>query len=279
SKPVKAIREADPKTITELTAQGKELFGETLENIKSLTLFVPKLKQPSDSEQFGVVVAFNKPFDREKFKSGFEKLLKDAKVAVHAPSDRLAVVLVGLDEEYAKPRPVGAPGPLLPAIRDAATGKHAVVAGTTLANMPDELRGEDLPAQVKPFQPLFKADTITARIDLATEITVDVRVKTQTPAQAIDAEQALGLLASLINEGLDEGIKEFDKDPNKKFTKDLVALFKAGQTAVKGAKFTTDGTEARVVVRVPADLPFGGAFVAATAKMREGAANARSANN
>jgi hypothetical protein len=273
---VKAVREADSKTFAELTTHAKAEFGETPDNLKSVTLFVPKLKEPSDSQQLGVVLVFNKPYDKEKLAAGLKKLLPgELTSTVHSPSDRMAVWLVGLGDDYAKPRTPGN-GPLASAIRDAATGNHVLVAGATLANLPDELRGADLPAQVEPFRPLFKADTITARVDLGDQITIDVRVKTQTPAQAVDAEKALGALSKLIQEGLEEGLKEFGSDP---MLKDLVAVIKAGQTAARGATFSTEGTEARAVVKVPTNLPFPGAWVAATARIRDSAANARSANN
>jgi hypothetical protein len=277
---VKAIRESDPKTIGEVIAQGKEVFGETPDNLTSATLFFPNLKRPDDTPNFGLVLAFKAPFDAARLKAGFDKVLpKDVKHAVHTPSDRLAVVLVGLGDEYARPRPAGGAGPLLPAIRDAATGKHVLVAGATLANLPDELRAADLPREVEPFRPLFKADAITARVDLGADITVDVRVKAQTPAQAVDAEKALGLLATLLQEQLEQGLKELDKDAKDPLFKDLLAVLKAGQKALQGTKFSTEGTEARAVVNLPADLPFVNAYTAATRKIRDAARAAQSSNN
>jgi hypothetical protein len=101
------------------------------------------------------------------------------------------VVLVGLGQEYAKPRAATEAGPLTAAIKEAATGKHTVVAGTTLANLPDQIRADDVPGFLRSFQPLFKAESITAVVDLGAELSAEVRVKAGTPAQAIDCEKAL----------------------------------------------------------------------------------------
>ncbi len=66
---------------------------------------------------------------------------KNSKLKIFAPSDTLAVVLLnGLDEKYSKPQPADADGHLTPAIKAAATGKHTVVFGYTLASLPDELQ-------------------------------------------------------------------------------------------------------------------------------------------
>ena len=53
-------------------------------------------------------------------------------------NDRTALVLVNLGDDYAKPQPAGETGPLSAALKEAASGKHALVAGITLANLPDE---------------------------------------------------------------------------------------------------------------------------------------------
>ena len=279
SPPGKSLRAADPKLLEEVIVKGKTLFGETPDNLRTVTLFVPKLKGPEDTEKFGVVLSFHTPCDTAKLKAGIEKLLPSkAKVTLHTPSDKLIVVLVGLGDEYAKPRAAGA-GPLAAAIRDAATGNHVFVAGTTLANLPDEIRGEDLPEQIRPFRPLLKAETITARVSLDTDITLDVRVKAANANQAIDAERALGVLGTLLQEGIDMGLKEVEKDGNPAMMKDIITIIKAAQVGVKGVKFTTVGDEARATVKIPANLPFGGAFVVAAAKLKDAASLSQSSNN
>ena len=277
---VKAVRDADTEAIGPAVAQAKHLFGVTPDDLESVTVFVPKLKGPEDTERAGVVLAFNKPFDAAKLTAGLDKLLGNGVPhRVHTPSDKLAVVLIGLGDEYAKPRPADATGPLTPALRDAATGSHVLVAGTTLASMPDELRGAPLPGPFEDLRPLLKADAITVRVDVGADVGVDLRVKTQTPAQALDAEKALGVLARLLQDALDEGLKELGPDAREALTKDLAAVMSAAKKSLQGTKFSAEGTEARAVVRVPLDLPYTNAYLAAVKKVRDAAAGAQSANN
>ena len=153
---VQSIRKADGQFVAELTERGQALFGLTLDDVQSVTLFAPSLKQP-DSERVGVVVTFKKAFDKEKIESGAKKILPQAsrsEIRVTAVNERTALVLVNLGDEYAKPQP-GQTGPLTAALKEAATGKHALVAGITVANLPDEiLRADEVPAAFRPFQPL-----------------------------------------------------------------------------------------------------------------------------
>ncbi|MDB5312476.1 MAG: hypothetical protein JWO38_6678 [Gemmataceae bacterium] len=277
----KAVRAADPKTFDGLTTQAKSLFGVTPDALRSVTAFWPKLKGPQDSEAFGVVLAFNAAYDKDKLKAGFGTLLPaEAKVTIHAPSDRVAVLLVGLDGGYATPRPADQTGPLTGAIREAASGKHLVVAGTTTANLPDVIRSDDPPPDIRPFLPLFRAESVVGIVDLDKDLSVEVRVRAATPPKAVEAEKALGLIRNLLQEGLTRGTKELGKDNEKDpALKDLFVLLKDAQTGLKDARFTTDGTETRARVAIPADLPFGPAVAAAVAKAREAAVRAQSANN
>ena len=279
SKILKDVRKADAKTFAFLTDAVKKELGVAPEDVKSLVLFVPKLKGPQDTERLALVVTFHKPFDKAKLQAGAEKLLpKNAKPTVLAPDARTALVLLNLKEEDVKPSVNWQNGPLADALKDAASGKFAAVAGSTLASLPEEIRGDDVPAQFRPFQPLFKALTISATLDLEKNPTLDVRVKTATARQAVDCEKSLGVLLSLIQDELDTGLKELDtaKEPG---LKDLVALMKAAGTAAKGAKFSTLGNESRLTVSLPADLPYAAAFVAARAKIQTAAAAQTSANN
>ncbi len=276
---LKDIRKADAKTFDFILGEAKKELGIAPEDVKSLVFFMPQLKGPGDSERFAVILTFNKAFDKAKLQAGAEKFLpKSAKVKVTAPDDKTALVLLNLKEEDVKPQPAGKAGPLADALKTAASGKHAAVAGATLANWPEEIRSDELPAFVRPFQPLFKAVSISATLDLGKTSTLDVRVRTGTAGQAVDCEKSLGVLLSLIQEELSNGIKEIEapKDP---MLKDLITLMNAANTAAKGAKFTTLGTETRMTVSLPGELPFAGAYLGARKKIDEMAAVQRSANN
>ena len=259
-----------------------ERFGVKPEGLKAATVFFPKIKSFRDVEQLGLILSFNKPLDKEKFTASVTGALpKDAKVKVVTPSDTSAVVLVGLGDEYAKPQPAGADGPLTGAIRAAASGKHTVVAGITLSGLPDELQGDDLPLQIRPFQPLLKAEAITATVTLGKSLDLAVRVKFQLEGQAVGAEKALGALATLGTKQLDLELVDLEKDAAKdESLKDLVTVLRAVLGAAKGGKFGVDGVEARLTATLPlADLPIAAASHTAMTRVTAAASARQSENN
>lgn len=279
---LKDVRKADPKPFEFFTGELKKELGIAPSSVKSLVVFVPTLKGPADTSSFGIVITFNDLFNKTQFEKGAEKLLpmlvkqRGAKVKVFCPEERTAVILSNLKEdEFGKPRPAKA-GPLSNALKAASSGKHAVVVGATLANLPAELLGDDVPPPIRAFQPLFRAVTISATLDLEKNPTLNVFVKTGTAAQAVDCEKSLGALLALINDELDNGLKELEKDAG---LKDMVAVMKAVGTAARGAKFSTLGSETQLTVSLPGDLPFAAAYISAKKKAEEAAAAATSANN
>jgi len=270
------------KAFFDKVAEGARAFGIKPDALKGVAFFVPKIKGPGDDERFGIVLTFNAPLDKDKFTAGVERAVpKGAKVKVVTPSDTLAVVLVGLDDEYAKPQPADADGPLTGAIRAAASGKHVLVGGATLANLPDEFQRDDLPAQIRAFQPLLKAQSISATVTLGKSLDLGVRVRTKREGLADDAEKALGALAALITEQLDRELPDLEKDAVKDVgLKDLVTVYKAALGAAKGAKFGVDGSEARLTATLPlGDLPLVSAYMSATTRLTGAAAAAKSSNN
>lgn len=276
---IKSIRAADRRFTDHIISQGRDAFGLTPDDLKTVVVFVPNLKDPRQLEKFGVVVTFKKAFDKDKLRQGIEKLLgKKGDAEVHPVNDRTALVLVNLADVYAKPQPADMHGPLTAALREAATGKHPIVGGTTIDNLPDQLRGNDPPAPFRPFQPLFKATSLTATVDLGKTIDLEVTIKTGTAGLAADCEKSLGAFVGLVQNALTDGLKELnvDKDPS---LADLAALMKAGLASAKNAKFTTLGNETRLSVSIPADLPFAAAYLAAKQKTMAAAASQNSANN
>jgi hypothetical protein len=279
---VKGFRAADKNTFGRLEDDAAKALGSKLTDLKTLTFFVPTLKQPQDMEQYGVVLTFANAYDKKKLTAGVEDMLpKNAKVNVVAASDTVAVVLVGLDGKYGKPKPPGGDGPLSGALASAASGKHTLVAGATLASMPDELQADNLPGQVRPLQPLFRAETLVATVDLGKSLDLSVRVKTKREAQAVDAEKAMAALVKMLADEADRELPDFEKDAGKDMgMKDVVAVLKATLTAAKGAKFAVDGTEARGTISLPLNgLPLASAYSAAALKVQSAAAVQRSANN
>lgn len=279
---VKSIRGADPKFLDEIGAGADAMFGSKLDSLGSITLFWPKIKGPQEAAQFGVVLAFKTPYHKAKLKAGFEKLVEPrTKVTLVEVSPQLVVLLAGLDPAaYGKPQAGGKGGNLEDAIREASTGRHLLSIGVSPGNLPDEIRREDLPAEVRAFQPLFHADSVALTIDLDKELVVNILVKSPTPPRAKEAEKALGFLATLAGDTLGQGIKELSKDSKTEpELKDLVAILTALQTSVKDAKFSTDGEVTRVTAKTSGDLPLASAFLAAKRKTQEAAARAQSSNN
>ena len=272
-----AIRTADPKVFTDAAAKSKAVFGVTPDQLKSVTAFWPRLKSALDVPRLGVVLAFREAYDPAKLKAGLKDTLPaELSFTLHTPDDRLAVLLVGLEDQYAKPAAAGKPGPLAAAVREAAAGTHAVVAGIALPDLPGELRDDDdLPGDVRRFQPIFNADTLTALLDLDKEVALEVRVNAPTARAAADVEKALDTFLALNKETL----RGLDENRPKDIDKSLAALLDALRDGIDKAKPTTAGTESRLRVALPADLPYGPAFLAATGKVRSAAARVTSQNN
>ncbi|MFO0795959.1 MAG: DUF1559 domain-containing protein [Gemmataceae bacterium] len=273
-----AARKAAPKEAGELTAKAKELFGVAPDQLKTVTVFWPKVAGPADTMSAGVVLTFKAPYDRAAFQNGLAKNLPPEAPVRFVPKDATtAVLLIGrLDDSYGNPRPASDTGPLTPYLREAATGAHLVAAGLTQANLPPDIRGNDLPPDVEPFRPLFHADAAAAFLDVGKELALEVRVKSKTAAKAADAEKALGVLLGLAREGLSQIPAKELADPAMKSTTALVAALKGG---LKDAKVTTTATETRARVALPGDLPFAQVAAEATVKLREAAARAESFNN
>ena len=278
----KTFRAADKNTFANIEEAATKMFGAKIDDLKTVTLFFPKIKGPEDTQKFGVVLSFTKAPDAKKLEAGIAGLLpKSAKLKVVSPADTVAVVLVGLGEEYAKPQPADADDHLTPAIKAAASGKHTVVAGVTFGNMPDELQKDDLPGQVRAFQPIFRSQALVATLDLGKELKLDVRVKTKRQATALDAEKSLAAVAKLVTDELGRELPDLEKEAaDNAGLKDLVKVFKAGLAAVKDAKYDVEGTTARATVTLSLkDLPLATAYAAAVIKIQQAAATTASANN
>lgn len=272
------VRKAAPKEVEELTAKAKQLFGVTPDQLKTVTAFWPKVTGPFDMARAGVVLTFKAPYDQAAFRAGVEKVVPEgAPIEFVAKDATTAVLLVGgLEKAYAAPRPAAEAGPLAPYLHEAATGTHVLAGGLTMANLPAEIRGNDLPPDVEPFRPLFHADAAAAFLGMGKEVSLEVRVKATTAAKAGDAEKAMGVLVALAREGLEKIPAKELADPA---AKNMLALVTALKGGLKDAKFSTTGTEARARVAVSADLPVAGAVAEATGKIKEAAARAQSFNN
>jgi hypothetical protein len=276
------FRKAEKKTFDTVELTIEKSLGAKPDALKSLVVFMPTIKQPDDTRKAGFVLTFAKPFDKKKLEAGVTELFgKNEKVTVHSANETTAVVLLGLDDKYSKPRPANDEGPITKAIQAAATGKHTFVAAVNMANMPDEIRKDDLPGGVRAFQPIFHSESLIATLDLGKSLDLNVRVKTKRAAQAIDAEKALAALAKLLGDELGGEIKPLEMEATKDAAlKDLVAVVKAIVDTAKKAKFQIDGNDALMSMSLPlAELPLVNAFSTAVRKIETAASAQVSTNN
>ena len=278
---VEAVRKSDAKTFSDLVTYGKLTFGHTVDDVKSFVVFVPKVEDNPNLNGAGFVVTFHNAYDREKIKKGTETLIpKMFKVVVEPVNDRTVLVLVNLGEKYAKPQTADKNAPLMPALLEAASGKHALVAGITPASLPEFLRGDNVPNELRAIQPLFKALSVTATLDLGRSLDLNVRAKTATAGQAVDCEKAFGAVIGLIGKELAEELKDVESDKTSTLPiKDLVAVMKAAATALEKAKYSTLGNETGFSASLSGDLPFTSAWLAVREKISEASDRSESSNN
>ncbi len=278
---LRAVRKADAKTFDDLMTTAKEAFGFSPDDVKSLVVFVPKIHFDRNQPGVGVAIAFRNAYDKEKLAKGVETALpKEANSRVLAISDRKALVLMNLGEEFAKPQPVNKSGPLAMALQEASSGKHAFTLGVTLANFPEILRADELPNQLRPFQPLFKAVAITATLDLGKSLDLDVRVKTATAGQAVECEKALGAILGLVQEELSDELKTVETGAAKKPSfKDLASIMKAAAKSIGNPRFSTLGNETQLTLSLASDLPFTSAYFAVKERIEAEKVSLISANN
>jgi hypothetical protein len=252
--------------------------------VKSVTVHFPQLKQPGDFESPIFHVAFLKPYDKTKVIDGLRKQLdKGSKLTEPTPgvytiipsrlrgqenkageaeftidlTDPMAIVAtLGAGQKHLKAAPAAADGPLASAIKAAADGATATL-GVNFAALPDEIRGEDVPAEVRPFQPLFKSDALIATGNLDGEsIKLDVRFRSQERAKTAEAEKSLAAGLFLAQTALGAGLKELEKT-KREDEKALLPLAKEVAEVLKTVKISVDGPDAVASARVKSDLPVG----------------------
>ena len=215
-----SLRSAKALDLEKALARIKAKSGVTPDMVKSVTVFFPQLKQPGDFEAPVFHVTFLKPYDKAKVLDGLRKMaakddvqLKEVEPGVYTLipartgrnenkegeaaftldlTDPMAIAVAGKgNQKYLKDAPVATDGPLAPALKAAADGATAVL-GMNFAALPDEIRGDDVPAEVRPFQPLFRSDSLiaTGKLD-GDSIKLDVRFRSQERAKTADAEKSL----------------------------------------------------------------------------------------
>ena len=91
----RSFRAADKAPFVKLE-DAAAAFGVKIDDLKSVVLFIPKLKVSDEGVHFGVVLTFAKPFDKKKLEAGTkEGLPKNAKVKALSPTPKMCAANCG----------------------------------------------------------------------------------------------------------------------------------------------------------------------------------------
>ncbi|MFO0847460.1 MAG: DUF1559 domain-containing protein [Gemmataceae bacterium] len=277
SKLGETVRSAKARDLDAGLAYLKSL-GVTPDMVKAVTFYVPQLKGPADSETFGVLVSFRKPYDRAALLDGLKKRKvkvtdrpdgsvnlaltdgteKDDKdgrstLTLVTPDATHLAVFSRIPAEKWAAKPAGS-GPIRPALQAAAEGA-AVAAGFTMGSLPDELRSDDLPPEARAFQPIAKADAVILAGKLTADaLTLDLRVR--TAGNPADAEKSLAVGVQFLQAALMAAATQVEKGKEED-AKPLAALVRQAGEVLKGAKIGTDGADATARLVAKLDLGFG----------------------
>ena len=268
-----AVKNTKSAELKEKLADITKEIGLTLADVKSITFVIPRVKEQQDLQRGFTVVTTRRPYDRAKL---LAKLKDDAAKmkdeygekdnVVRVKSGRIPdrvqvtdlrdtsrlVILNGMSEEFLTPPATAAVGVHTDAIKEA--GKSAVVLGLNFDALPDELRGDNLPAEVKPFQPIVKADTFTLAASLGKDtIDVTVRVRAKTAADAAEVEKSLEAVRVFAAVAIPAAKKNLDKEVAD--AAGVGKLLDAAAKALGGAKFAVEDKVASASLSAPLDLP------------------------
>jgi hypothetical protein len=174
-----------------------------------------------------------------------------------------------LDSGKGKPE-----APLTPALELAAK-KHSLVAAvssTALAQIE-----KDAPRGLGPFQPLLKANLITAVVDVGPKTIGRIRADFANEEEAKKGLGAVKAVRQFMEKGLAGSAKELSDD---KSAEGLVKILELAVSSLKSARITQDNTSVKTTLEMKLDEKVAGAAVLdAVQRIRRAAARAQSINN
>ncbi len=266
--------------------------------IKTATVYMPHLKDTGDTNSVAVILTLRKPYDRaalvkaQKDRLALDKVEltdKDGilrfspsernRIAIDATDPNRLAMYTNLDEKYTKDRPAGEVGAIVPALRAAAEGATVAV-GLNLTEFPDEIRGDNLPAEVRPFQPLFKSDALIATARLTkTDVQFEFRFRNGDRIKTAEAEKSLAAGTTLIQTVLGFAIEQL-KTSKTEPDKAMIPIANIGIEVMKTAKIAVVDNEAFATATVKTDLPYAPLLTSVFGgEARSGAARAQATNN
>jgi hypothetical protein len=284
SEPGKAFRKRLGKDLTHITDDFERLLGLTPDQVERLSLVL----DPEKREPPLLAVRTLKPYKRERVLEAFvpgasEETYK--KKTIHVGMRDRAVLLIddrtlvggSLDAVKATldaPKDKG--DGLSPALRAAATGKHAGVLGINPAPVVRRL-GDKLPEELAPFKALLQAKSGVATLDLGEKVRAEVRVRFGTEKEAKAGEKAARAVLK-VGLGLLGG---FSKQlAREKDAAELVKQLRQVETALKDSPLKLSGTELSGALEVKLAGPaLEAVAMQAVKRIRAAAARIKSANN
>ncbi len=261
-------------------AEPNKLLGAKLGDVKAVMFSFPNLQDQTAIAKGVSVVTYRQKYDREKLTAAVKEQAKKVKgevvvkgsvVKVTMPSpfspdnklttthdltdDTRIVTVHGLGDEYLKPSDVKG-------IHSAALKANAsahVIAGFNFNALPDEIRAENLPAEIRPFRPILLADGLTAVGTMTKDkLNVTLTVKAKNKGDAAEVEKSLDALRQFADTTITAARKGLKSDVAK--PKEIGELFDVLQAAMKDAKFSVSDTTTTAGLSLPLDAPYGPFF-------------------
>ena len=289
--------EGAPKTIKPYGAfvkQLKDATGVDLETVTSATLYIPKVKGPGDESTFVLALTLP-PYDQAQVLKGLGTIneqFKNFKMAgpgivefpngggrVGFPAETRILIMGNQVKEL--PAVKTGTGAIAPALAAAKAGTSTAVFSLNFANFPEEIKGDDLPNELRPFAPLIKSDLNFATFDVNGDtMSATVHVRNESKVKTNDAEKALDNLRTFARTGLAVVQVQLDQEKDKNPALiPFVRLVTSLQAAVRTAKIEAGENEARLSLSMASDIPFADALVGALTSVRSASSRSQTANN
>jgi hypothetical protein len=279
----KQARRRLPREVQEIERDFERAHGLKLDDVERFTVAQSDLRSPEPL----LIVSTTRPFDRAKVLAALGRNVKEEKhkgQSVYVGSPVSAAHLLGERAlVFGRPRevialvesPAAKDGNLSAALR-LAEGKHLLVASVNVHAVAEVLE-EELPPEIAPLKPLFKALTATATFDLDPMAEADFRLAFAREVDAREAHKAGTAALKLAQTMLAQGIEANGKD---KRTATVAGLLKLLQASLKEVPIEQKGPALHARVRVKADTAtVEAALGEAVQKVRQASLRMKTSNN